>query len=58
MPDSSPPDPHDAFARLDLGPAIPPPLQRAVAATLAWLIALDREAAAGPPPPRDPTPPR
>jgi type III secretion system FlhB-like substrate exporter len=48
-----PPDPHDALARVDLGPATPAPLRRAVAATLAWLNALEREAAAGPASPRD-----
>jgi hypothetical protein len=30
--------------RLELGPAVPAPLQRAVAAALAWVDALDREA--------------
>lgn len=53
MPDSERLDPHEALARLDLGPAIPAPLQRAVAATLAWLTALDREAASRPASPRD-----
>ena len=50
-----------ALAQLELGADVPAPLQRAAAAALAWVYAIDREAADGEgpiPPPRGLTPPR